>query len=659
MSTLYSKNILKVNSAIIISILMFLGACLRYYQIDRALGGGDENHMLLYFGYTHLQYIATTYFDASNHVFHTMMVNLMGRWFGEENAIAIRLPTFLFGLAGLWMIYKLALEIFTSQKIALTALLISAVNPIHIYYSQTARGYSLMIFFSTVIIYCAVKILKSKPNQWNLLFLTLCGFLSIYTLPTNIFFMTALAVWLVIVLFAPQWFRDTRLNIKNRDQKVRWFASSALIITILSFFSYMPLFSQMAETARNHSLLTVDIQSASVLNLIPGIIGKIFQGPLKYFFPFLLVGFIYGKVTHKSYRYLPIFIFFLPLAIAASSGIGGFPRNHLFNFPLFTIFLAAGISVVGESVEKFLKWGERRRVITVLLAITYSITALNVVFFKHYPSTKTSDGNLYKERVRQNIGLNDLLIINDANNYLYARSVYKTNIQNIIQKNKLSGVNLIKEFTQNTKENKVFKKRDMWLQLVNMFEKGNLQYIDVSGGKQITKLSKHEALPILPVDFESNVPWQITQGNGEISAIGEHKLAGKQSLKLSTYQQQSMIAKATIPGKYRIDRTSFIVIVLAVKSFNSHLMVYHPLLTANMNVNNENKKVKLLTRKVNDGINLQIKEKKGAKEEYYWKLNAFLGVLPPGNYNFELFLKCHEGNSVLYDGLRMFLIETI
>jgi hypothetical protein len=252
-----------------------------------------------------------------------------------------------------------------------------------------------------------------------------------------------------------------------------------------------------------------------------------------------------------------------------------------------------------------------------------------------------------------------LLIINDANNYLYARSVYKTSIQNIIQKNKLSGVNFIKEFPQNNKENEVSKKRDMWLQLVNMFEKESLQYIDVSGGKQITKLSKYEALPVLPVDFESNVPWQITQGNGEISTIEEHKLAGKQSLKLAAYQQQSMIAKAFIPGKYRIDRTSFIVIVLAVKNFNPHLMVYHPLLTANINLNNESKKVKLLTRKVNDGINLQIKENIGAKEEYYWKLNSFLGVIPPGNYNFELFLKCHEGNSVLYDGLRMFLIETI
>ena len=654
------KNILKRYSTIIISLIIFLGACLRLYQIDRALGGGDENHMLLYFGYTHLKYIATTYFDASNHVFHTMMVNLMSRWFGEENAIAIRLPTFIFGIAGLGMIYKLAVEIFISRKIALIALIISAVNPIHIYYSQTARGYSLIMFFSTAIIYSSIQILKLKSSKWHVVSLILCSFLSIYTLPTNIFFMFALAAWLAIVLFAPQWFKNNRVNIKNKEQKVLWFVCSALIITILLFFSYLPLYDQIVETARNHSLLTFDTKSASVLNLLPGIIDKIFQGPLKYFFPFILIGLICGKIRCNSYRYLLLIIFFLPLAIAASSGAGGFPRNHLFNFPLFTIFLAAGLSVAGEYIDKWFSSGGRRIVIMILPAAVYSITALNVVFFEHYPSTKTLDGNLYKKKILQNTKSNDLLIINDANNYLYARSVYKTTIQNIIQENRLSGVNFTKEFSNNIKENKASKDRGMWLQLVNMLKKDdNLKYIDVSGGKEITKLSKRTAIPILSVDFESTAPWQITQGKGKISKIKDHRLSGIQSLKLTASPKESMIANVSIPGEYRVKKTSFIVITLGTKNFNPNMIVYHPLLTASIGINNQSKKVKLLTRKINDGINLQIQEKKVAKDKYYWKLNAFLGVLPPGSYNFELFLKCYKDNSVLYDGLRMFLIETI
>jgi hypothetical protein len=126
----HTNNTTQKYQTTLILFVMFFGGCLRLYQMDRALGGGDENHMLLYFGYTHLQYIATTYFDASNHIFHTMLVNLMGRWFGEKNAMAIRMPTFIFGLVTLWMTYKVAWEIFISKKIALLALLIATVNPV-------------------------------------------------------------------------------------------------------------------------------------------------------------------------------------------------------------------------------------------------------------------------------------------------------------------------------------------------------------------------------------------------------------------------------------------------------------------------------------------------------------------------------------------------
>ena len=116
-------------------IFLLLGALLRGYMMNRALGGNDENAMLMYFGYSYPEYIASNYFDANNHIFHTLLVNLMSGWFGEGNALAIRFPTFVFGIACLWMIYLTALELFHSRKIANTALLIAAVNPVHIHYS--------------------------------------------------------------------------------------------------------------------------------------------------------------------------------------------------------------------------------------------------------------------------------------------------------------------------------------------------------------------------------------------------------------------------------------------------------------------------------------------------------------------------------------------
>ena len=105
--------------------LILLGGVLRAYQLDRTLGGFDENHYLLYFGFTSLKEIVTSYFNASNHVFHTILMRLMMSAFGEDSEIAIRFPSFAAGIACLGMIYKLAELIFNSSAIARMALLIA------------------------------------------------------------------------------------------------------------------------------------------------------------------------------------------------------------------------------------------------------------------------------------------------------------------------------------------------------------------------------------------------------------------------------------------------------------------------------------------------------------------------------------------------------
>jgi hypothetical protein len=371
------------------------------------------------------------------------------------------------------------------------------------------------------------------------------------------------------------------------------------------------------------------------------------------------VGLIYGKVEQRPYRLLPIFIFFLPLAITAFTGIGGFPRNYLFNFPLLIIFFAAGLTVVGDHVGKWFGFDGRKVFVTGLLAMVYSLTSLYIVLFDHYPSIRVPEGNLYKEKVRKNNGPNDLLVVNNTENYLYARSTYKTSILNIIEENKLSGINFIQKSEMNKIENSVFENKGIWGLFENIFKQNDLHFQSVSGGKEIAALTKNEAFPVLPGDLGSNMLWRIVNGSGELSKIEHHGLARNKVLKLTAHQKKPMVVKALVPGVHTLTRSGFVVVILATKNFNPSLMVYHPVLTASFNVVGRQQKVKLLTRKINDGINLHVKEQSNGMDSYYWRVNSFIGILPAGSYNFELFLKCHEGNSVLYDGLRIFLIEAV
>ena len=132
---------------LIIVTLFLVGISLRAHQLGRALGGGDENQVLLEWVYTPLEYIVTTYGHGSggHHIFHTIVLRMMVLLFGEENELAIRFPAFAAGIACLWFIYKIANQIFRTKMVAQLALLATVVCPVHIYYSQTARGYSFLM----------------------------------------------------------------------------------------------------------------------------------------------------------------------------------------------------------------------------------------------------------------------------------------------------------------------------------------------------------------------------------------------------------------------------------------------------------------------------------------------------------------------------------
>ncbi|SVE28016.1 uncharacterized protein METZ01_LOCUS480870, partial [marine metagenome] len=193
--------------------LLFVGALLRFYGLDRTLGttgvgGFDEGVDLRFYHYAPFNFIVTNYFTPylpplgmSHHIFHSLLAHLMIVLFGEDNEIAIRMPAFLFGIGSLWLIYRIAFQLSHSLIVSRMALLASVLCPIHIAYSQTARGYTIIIFFSAAMIYSSIKLIESKNClKWGMI-LTLSGFLSTYTIPTNVYFAFGLSLWIVTVLF--------------------------------------------------------------------------------------------------------------------------------------------------------------------------------------------------------------------------------------------------------------------------------------------------------------------------------------------------------------------------------------------------------------------------------------------------------------------------
>ena len=99
------RNINSSYQYLIFCLIFALGAFLRFYFLDRSLGSGDENEILMMYVYSPLSHITTTFADNYHHVFHTILLHLMANLFGQDNEYAIRFPAFISGLISLWLVY--------------------------------------------------------------------------------------------------------------------------------------------------------------------------------------------------------------------------------------------------------------------------------------------------------------------------------------------------------------------------------------------------------------------------------------------------------------------------------------------------------------------------------------------------------------------------
>ena len=625
---------------------MFFGACLRSYQLARALGGGDENQYLLDYGDASLKYIATTYFFGGHPVFHTLLMRLMIMVFGDENAIAVRLPAFLSGIACLWLIYRVALQLFDSLFIARLSLLLAAICPVHIYYSQVARGYSLIMFFSVAMVYATLKLLDAPEKAgWGAI-LVLCGVLSVYTVPTNVYFIVALAGWLFMALLTPRYAGE--IKTASSGKAAFFFLSLFLLMALLSYLVYLPLVDQVIAESKNYHLAhEYETSKLVIAGRVPAqTLSLIFPGGLVWFLPLLATGALFGNTVRRSYRLLPFCVFLLPLLVPLLTGVSGYPRNYLYNLPLLIIFLAAGIAKAGQIVN--------RRGVGMGIAVVYTLVSLKVVFLEHYPSIQMPDGKLYQRMIREHSNPLDLIAIADPKDYLYAKSVFQQNLRNAVLLNKITGVKLIA--LDSTHVDTLVLPDGHALFPVFKGISNDLEFQDVTRGKKMFSLSKGEAVSLLPEDFEVNSNWLVVSGAGRISKDSERKLTGTQSLILEGSEKDVFVIEAVLPKKILIQKESLVVFLWSGKVLGGveKKSIFIPALV----FGEEGKAVRQLRQgKVNDGIRTKVQPPSANGIRAEWPVDAFIGRLPPGEYTLAIQLLSLPNQVVSYDGFRLFVME--
>ena len=210
-------------------VAVVLGAALR------GLGAGeqlwfDEIETLVDSVRQPLVAIVTHFPSNNNHVLYSVLANLSISAFGEHPWV-VRLPAILFGVASIPLLYGLGKAV-TGRFEAASAALLMALSYHHVWYSQNARGYTILLCVGLLSTQLALKGLRDRKAAPWLAFGVVAA-LGAYTHLTMILATIGMAAIIVLHLVA------TRRGFKLQDWTLPalGFATAALVTVAL----YAPL----------------------------------------------------------------------------------------------------------------------------------------------------------------------------------------------------------------------------------------------------------------------------------------------------------------------------------------------------------------------------------------------------------------------------------
>ena len=158
-------------------------------------------------------------------------------------------------------------------------------------------------------------------------------------------------------------------------------------------------------------------------------------------------------------------------------------------------------------------------------------------------------------------------------------------------------------------------------------------------------------------DIESVTDWKILEGAGEFYVQDQVKIFGKQALFMAAKLDESLEIQGEVLKNVRIEKPSMVILVDAELPDKKEILdSIIPRLTLTSPEYGLNDAV-LLMGLVNVRLVLLMDGGQDGEASYVWRGAASVGLIPPGNYSFNLRLLVRPGESTLYDGFRLFLAE--
>jgi hypothetical protein len=168
---------------VLLAVVIIAASALRLYRLDSGLW---LDEILTYVMYAKMPFgeIISTYNSENQNFLYTLLAHASFAIFGE-GAWALRFPAVLFGLGSIAAVYVLGREV-TSEREALLSSALLAFSYHHVWFSQNARGYTGLLFWTILSSWLIVRGLRgTNPRCWLLYAVTVS--LGVYTHMTMLF----------------------------------------------------------------------------------------------------------------------------------------------------------------------------------------------------------------------------------------------------------------------------------------------------------------------------------------------------------------------------------------------------------------------------------------------------------------------------------------
>jgi hypothetical protein len=334
--------------------VLAVATVLRLVQLDAGLWL-DEIYTLVREVRPDLRQSLTTYASQNNHVLYTLLAHLAWSWGGEQDWL-VRLPAVLFGVASLGATFWLGVTVAGRREAWLTTALL-AVAYHHVWFSQNARGYTALLFFSVVGTCLMHRILTgtaARPVREMWLY-ALCMGLGVYTTLTAVF----VAAGHLLAVAMPQ--ADTDAQVARGRRTV---AVGALFLAGLVTLALMsPLVPQIAAQVSEPPLGSADVEWKSPLWMLRETVRGLAQGASR---GALMVGaavvvLLCGVVDYVRRSALAAVLMLGPILVTLGGilimGRNLWPRFFFFAAAFFVLFAFRGGHVLSRLV--FRHWGDR------------------------------------------------------------------------------------------------------------------------------------------------------------------------------------------------------------------------------------------------------------------------------------------------------------